>query len=134
MSEFLFKSPVGRLLSFRLTLESTEKSENEGRLHGQENIFLVHDMTLLPVLHNSAFLNALECKGAIRDTLCLVKKYHDKIFKFEGIYGTCAIIEEVSLYDLNLALTRTSLTNPNPPAPKALIISRSLSSALLTKS
>ena len=72
-------------LSFRLTFESTQKSENKGRLHGQKNIFLVHDMTLLPVLHNSAFLNALECKGAIRDTLCSVLNNFDIILKSERL-------------------------------------------------
>lgn len=49
-------------------LERAMESQNERGFHNAENVLLIHDMTLLAILYNAMFLNALERIGTVLDS------------------------------------------------------------------
>ena len=87
------------------------KSKYEFRIDCNKNVLFVHDMSLLSILHDTGLLNALEGKCTIGDTLII-------------FLGERPFLRVVRMFR-NWPLTLTSLTNPKPPAPRALTIWRS---------
>ena len=94
-----------------LTFVSFMKSKYEFRIDCNKNVLFVHDMSLLSILHDTGLLNALEGKCTIGDTLII-------------FLGERPFLRVVRMFR-NWPLTLTSLTNPKPPAPRALTIWRS---------
>lgn len=46
--------------------ESSMKTQDERRFHTCQNVFLIHDVTLLAILYNSVFLNTFKGETLIR--------------------------------------------------------------------
>ena len=49
----------------KLTFEGSVKADNKGRLERHEDVLLVENMSLLLVLDNTLFLDALECVRSV---------------------------------------------------------------------
>lgn len=64
----------------KLTFESSVKADDKGRLERHEDVLLVENMSLLLVLDNTLFLDALECVRPVFNAFNL-KNLHSKTIK-----------------------------------------------------